>query len=131
MNGPLTVEDNPRFTPGRILVDRESQVVAHVFQTAAAQEIADLERDRRDPDFLLEIKRLVDCYPSQLNRSEQAFSLASYDGSISPYQQGLNCVDQAIGRLKTLRKEIQELARHHCQYGQSGFCSVCGADGNA
>jgi hypothetical protein len=131
MNGPLFVEDNPRLIPGRILVDRESQVVAHVFQAGAAQEIADLERDRRDPDFLTEIKRLIDCYPAQLNRSEQAFSLASYDGTISPYQQGLKCVDQAIGRLKTLRKEIQDLAQHQCTWSDSGFCSVCSADGNA
>jgi hypothetical protein len=94
MNGPLFVDDNPRFTPGRILVDKNSQVVAHVFQSGAAKEILELERDRRDPDFTTEIDRLISIFPSQLNRSQQYYDLGSYDGSISPYQDGLNRIDR-------------------------------------
>lgn len=89
MNGPLLVEDNHRFTPGRILVDNNSQVVAHVFQSGAAKEILELERDRRDPDFTTEIDRLISIFLSQLYRSQQYYDLGSYDRSISPYEDGL------------------------------------------
>jgi hypothetical protein len=129
MNGPLFVEDNPRFTPGRILVDNNSQVVAHVFQSDAAKEILELESDRRDPDFTTEIDRLISIYPGQLDRSQQYYDLGSYDGSISPNQDGLDRIDCAIGQVKNLRREIQELAVHQ-PWGNSGYYSICGADGN-
>jgi len=130
MNGPLIVKDNPRFTPGRVLVDRESQVVAHVFHPGAAQEIADLEQARRDPDFSFEIERLITCFSSQLNRSQQFYDLG-VDYDISPYQDGLNRIDRAIGLLKKFRQETQQMAQHEHAWNESGYCSICGADGNA
>jgi hypothetical protein len=131
MNGPLFVEDNPRSTPGHILVDKNSQVVAHVSQSGAVKEILELERDRRDPDFTTEINRLISIFPSQLNRSQHYCDLGSFDGSTSPYQDSLHPIDRATGQLKNLRREIQALAVHQHLWGNSGYCSICGADGNA
>lgn len=82
-------------------------------------------------DFLTAIEVVATAMPGTLSRSQNYFDLSDADGP-SPYQTGLNYIDFAIGRLKTLRRDVQELSQHEHDWSpETGFCYICGADGNA
>lgn len=80
--------------------------------------------------YLGEIEQAISFLPSKISRSQNYFELATPNG-LSPYQTGLNEIDHAIGLLKRTRREIQELAQHLHEWSESGYCCICGQDGNA
>ncbi len=80
--------------------------------------------------YLVEIEQAISMLLLKVVRSQNYFELATPDGP-SPYQTGLKEIDHAIGLLKRTRREIQELAQHIHEWPESGFCCICGQDGNA
>ena len=62
--------------------------------------------------------------------SQQSFELGGCEGT-APYTLALRQIDQAIGQLKTLRREMQQLSRHVHDWNEDQCCVICGWDGNA
>jgi len=78
------------------------------------------------------VEQIAAFYPSLVNRAEQWFELSGVSGNVrSPYQVSLNHIDAAIGRLKRLRKEMQDLSVHRHEWSEDDYCIYCGADGRA
>ena len=84
----------------------------------------------RDYALDQQISWLVDQAMNAANRRQQYYELGEC-AEISPYRQTLNEIDSAIGKLKRLRKEMQEIAGHAHAWDDNDYCKVCGADGRA
>ena len=78
-----------------------------------------------------QVEHLTSILISRSNHQQQAYVNSGPWDFASPYQQALNEIDAAIGRLKALRREMQSIARHSHEWNDNDYCSVCGADGRA
>jgi hypothetical protein len=65
------------------------------------------------------------------NREQQSYDLGGPFDFPSPYRDALNQIDAAIGRLKSMRREMQRVASHSHDWNDNDYCSVCRADGRA
>ena len=66
---------------------------------------------------------------TELARSQECIDLSGESGNA--YTPAIEEAEQAINDLRQYILDVNSLANHTHNWNNNGFCSICGADGNA